>query len=46
MRESTDYIRTLAESQDAFDTRKRELAQLLSPVFMGEVFRILSATRL
>ena len=46
MRESTDYIRTLAESRDAFDTRKRELAQLLSPVFMGEVFRIMSATRL
>ena len=46
MGKSTDYIRTLSESRDAFDTRKRELAQLLSPVFMGEVFRIMSATRL
>lgn len=38
-------IESIMNTPDPFDMRKRELAQLLSPVFMGSAFRVLAAAR-
>ena len=46
MRNAQEIIRKIAESPDPLDFRKRELAQLLSPVHMGAAFRVFSAVKL
>ena len=38
-------IESIMNTPDPFDMRKRELAQLLSPVFMGSAFRVRAAAR-
>ena len=45
MKNATDEIMKIASSPDPFDASKRELSELLSPVFMGGAFRILQANR-
>lgn len=46
MRRARGKIREIAESPNPLDFRKRELAQLLSPVHMGAAFRVFSAVKL
>lgn len=46
MRHAREKIREIAESPNPLDFRKRELAQLLSPVHMGAAFRVFSAVKL
>lgn len=46
MRHAQGKIREIAESPNPLDFRKRELAQLLSPVHMGAAFRVFSAVKL
>lgn len=46
MKNATQEIMEIAAAPNPFDPKKRELSELLSPVFMGGAFRILHADRL
>lgn len=46
MNYAQDYIKKIIESEDILSAKKRAISELISPVHMGEMFRVMSAVKL